>query len=80
MEANREKSWSGAMVNDSEGPNLDGLVNRFRRQSKMLQIEASPLFRAGLPGKEDGHFCIAPLDPALPTGFAGSGPVKARKS
>ena len=37
----------------------------------MLQIEASPLFRAGLPGKEDGHFCIAPLDPALPDGACG---------
>ena len=32
-------------------------------------MEASPLFRAGrLPGEEDGHFCIAPLDPALPDG------------
>jgi len=28
--------------------------------------EASPPSRAGLPGKEDCHFCIAPLDPALP--------------
>jgi len=28
--------------------------------------EASLPFRAGLPGKEDGHFCTAPLDPALP--------------
>ncbi len=30
--------------------------------------EASPPFRAGLPGKEKGHFCIAPLDPALKDG------------
>jgi hypothetical protein len=33
--------------------------------------EASPPSRAGLPGKEDCHFCIAPLDPALPDGACG---------
>ncbi len=42
-------------------------------------MEASPLFRAGVlpggsasqPGEEDGHFCIAPIDPALPDGVYG---------
>jgi len=33
--------------------------------------EASPPSRAGLPGEEDCHFCIAPLDPALPDGACG---------
>ena len=33
--------------------------------------EASPCFRTGLPGKEDKHFTIAPLDPALPGGACG---------
>jgi hypothetical protein len=33
--------------------------------------EASPPFQAGLPGKEEKHFCIAPLDPALPGGACG---------
>jgi len=36
-----------------------------------VRSEASPPFRAGLPGKEDRHFCIAPLDPALPGGACG---------
>ena len=35
------------------------------------ESEASPPSRAGLPGKEDCHFCIAPLDPALPDGACG---------
>ncbi len=34
-------------------------------------MEAFSLFRAGLPGKEDGHFWIAPLDPALLDGACG---------
>jgi len=33
--------------------------------------EASPPFQAGLPGKEEKHFCIALLDPALPGGACG---------
>jgi hypothetical protein len=33
-----------------------------------IRSEASPPFRAGLPGKEDEHSCIAPLDPALMDG------------
>jgi len=33
--------------------------------------EASPPSRAGLPGKEDRHFCMAPLDPALKDGACG---------
>jgi hypothetical protein len=28
--------------------------------------EAFPCFRTGIPGKEENHFVIAPLDPALP--------------
>ncbi|MEA3427910.1 MAG: hypothetical protein U9Q84_01545 [Thermodesulfobacteriota bacterium] len=30
-----------------------------------------PALKAGLPGKEDKHFCIAPLDPALKDGACG---------
>jgi hypothetical protein len=33
--------------------------------------EAPRLKRRGLPGKEDKHFCIAPLDPALKDGACG---------
>jgi hypothetical protein len=33
--------------------------------------EASPPFRAGLPGKENGLFCIAPLDNTHPGGACG---------
>jgi hypothetical protein len=33
--------------------------------------EASPPFRAGLPGKEGGHFCVAPLDPRFQAGLCG---------
>jgi len=32
------------------------------------QSEAYPSSRAGLPGKDKGHFCVAPLDHALPSG------------
>ncbi|NVM20962.1 MAG: protease inhibitor I42 family protein [Desulfobacterales bacterium] len=44
--------------------------------------EASTCFRTGLPGKEDKHFTIAPLDPALPDGACGeqAGQAESRKS
>ncbi|NVM20925.1 MAG: hypothetical protein HWN68_04010 [Desulfobacterales bacterium] len=46
---------------------------------KIRENEASPCFRTGVlpygsasqPGKEDKHFTIAPLDPALPDGACG---------
>jgi len=46
--------------------------NRLSETVKMRRnSEASQPSGAGLPGKEDCHFCIAPLDPALPDGACG---------
>jgi len=55
-----------------------GAKNEYLQSSKEMS-EASPPSRAGLPGKEDCHFCIAPLDPALPDGACAEQAGQAKK-
>ncbi len=59
----------GVQILGGYGYCKDFPMERHMRDAKIC--EASPCFRTGLPGKEEKHFIIVPLDPALPGGACG---------